>query len=73
MGGLIDDLIQAVVLALTAAIQSALNWALGLLSATMFVSPDVTGLPQVAYASTQAQLVANAPCCSWWRGPPRSR
>ena len=64
MGGLgkdlINSLINGVLDALSAASLAALNWVLGLLSATMFASPDVTGLPQVAYVSGRAQLVANA-------------
>jgi hypothetical protein len=57
---LIDSLIGGVLDALTSATQAALNWVLGLLSATMFSSPDVTGLPQVGYVAGHAQLVANA-------------
>src|SRR5262249_24691765 len=44
---------------LTSATLAALNWVLGLLSATVFTSPNVTGLPQVAYIAGNAQLVAN--------------
>jgi len=64
MGGWIKDLIagliETVLNALTSATQAALNWVLGLLSAAVFSSPDVTVLPQVSYVSGRAQLVANA-------------
>jgi hypothetical protein len=64
MGGWIKDLIagliETVLNGLTSAIQAALDWVLGLLSAAVFASPDVTVLPQVSYVSGRAQLVANA-------------
>jgi hypothetical protein len=64
MGGWISDLISglidSVLNRLTSATQATLNWVLGLLSGTVFSSPDVTVLPQVGYMSGRAQLVANA-------------
>src|SRR5690348_4107616 len=57
---LISALINAVLGALTSATQAALNWVLGLLSATVFSSPNVTTLPQVTYVAGHAQLAANA-------------
>lgn len=64
MGGLTKDLINSLIAgvldALTSATLAALNWVLGLLSTTMFASPDVTGLPQVADVAGRAQLVADA-------------
>jgi hypothetical protein len=64
VGGVTKDLIAGLLAgvldALTAATLAALNWVLGLLSATMFASPDVTALPQVAGVAGRAQLVANA-------------
>jgi hypothetical protein len=57
---LISGLIGAVLDALTSATQAALNWVLGLLSATVFSSPNVTALPQVTYVAGHAQLAANA-------------
>src|SRR5205814_2455166 len=64
MGGWIKDLIagliDAVLGTLTTATEAALNWVLGLLSATVFTSPDVTGLPQVRFVAGDAQIAANA-------------
>ncbi|MBN1171096.1 MAG: hypothetical protein JXA67_02885 [Micromonosporaceae bacterium] len=64
MGGWITDLtgslFEAIVGALTSATMAGLNWILGLLSASVFSSPDVTALPQVSFVATRAQLVANA-------------
>ena len=64
MGGWIEDLVNtllaAVIAGIAVAVQAGLDWVLGLLSTTLFASPDVTVLPQVRYASGQAQLVANA-------------
>jgi hypothetical protein len=57
---LINALINTVLDAVTSATQSALNWVLRLLSATVFSSPDVTALPQVGYVADHAQLVANS-------------
>jgi hypothetical protein len=57
---LIAGLIETVLNSLTSATQAALDWVLGLLSASVFASPDVTILPQVSYMSGRAQLVANA-------------
>ncbi len=64
MGGWIKDLIagliDAVLNTLTTATMTALNWVLGLLSSTVFTSPDVTGLPQVKFVAGDAQIAANA-------------
>ncbi len=64
MGGWIKDLIagliDAVLNTLTSATMTALNWVLGLLSSTVFTSPDVTTLPQVKFVAGDAQLAANA-------------
>ncbi|GAA0925125.1 hypothetical protein [Virgisporangium aurantiacum] len=57
--GLIGALGGAILNWLTSATQAALNWVLGLLSGSVFSSPDVTGLPQVSYVSGRALLVAN--------------
>lgn len=64
MSGWIEDLlatmIDGVLNWLTSGTMAALNWVLGLLSNTVFTSPDVTALPQVGYMSNRALLVANA-------------
>ena len=57
---LVNTLINTVLDALTSATQAALNWVLGLLSSTVFTSPNVTTLPQVTYIAGHAQLAANA-------------
>ena len=57
---IITDLINGVINLLTGATQTALNWVLGLLSSTVFTSPDVTGLPQVRFVAGDAQIAANA-------------
>src|SRR3954447_12834053 len=57
---LIKGFFDAVLSALTSATVAALNWVLGLLSTTVFTSPDVTGLPQVRAAAGEAQTAANA-------------
>jgi hypothetical protein len=57
---LINSMIDGVLNWLTTGTMAALNWVLGLLSNTVFTSPDVTMLPQVGYMSNQALLVANA-------------
>ncbi|HLL66469.1 MAG TPA: hypothetical protein VK453_12080 [Micromonosporaceae bacterium] len=64
MSGWIEDLlatmIDGVLNWLTSGTMAALNWVLGLLSETVFTSPDVTALPQVGYMSDRALLAANA-------------
>src|SRR5205823_8419485 len=64
MGSWIKDivagLVDAVLNTMTSATMTALNWVLGLLSATVFTSPDVTGLPQVRFVAGDAQIAANA-------------
>lgn len=64
MSGWIEDLLAAMIDGvlnwLTTGTTAALNWVLGLLSNTVFTSPDVTALPQVGYMSDRALLVANA-------------
>jgi hypothetical protein len=64
MGSWITDLISkaidGVVNILTTWTMGALNWVLGLLSNTLFTSPDVTALPQVHDMSQRALLAANA-------------
>ena len=64
MGGWIKDLIAGLINevldTITHATLTALNWVLGLLSASVFASPDVTVLPQVRYVAGNAQLTANA-------------
>jgi hypothetical protein len=57
---LINALINDIVDWLTSSTQAALNWVLGLLSTTVFTSPNVTVLPQVTYIAGHAQLTANA-------------
>jgi hypothetical protein len=57
---IVAGLLDAVLNVLTGATQAALNWVLGLLSATVFTSPDVTGLPQVRFVAGDAQIAANA-------------
>jgi hypothetical protein len=57
---LLDTMINGVLNWLTTATMAALNWVLGLLSNTVFTSPDVTALPQVGYMSNRALLAANA-------------
>ena len=56
----ISGLVNAVLNLLTSATQAALNWVLGLLSSTVFTSPDVTTLPQVRFVAGDAQVAANA-------------
>jgi hypothetical protein len=56
----VGGLISAMVAALTSATEAALAWVLGLLAATVFTSPDVTGLPQVRFVAGNAQMAANA-------------
>jgi len=64
MGSWIKDivagLVDAVLNTMTSATMTALNWVLGLLSSTVFTSPDVTGLPQVRFVAGDAQIAANA-------------
>ena len=60
MGDWIIAFINAVLDVVTAVALAALNWVLDLLAATVFTSPDVTGLPQVRYVAGNAQLAANA-------------
>jgi hypothetical protein len=57
---LVTQLLATVVTALTAATLTALNWVLGLLSSTVFASPDVTVVPQVHTIAGHGLLVANA-------------
>ena len=57
---IIAGLVDAVLNTLTTATMTALNWVLGLLSSTVFTSPDVTGLPQVKFVAGDAQIAANA-------------
>jgi hypothetical protein len=64
MFGWTDDVIASildgVLTWLSTATMAALNWVLGLLSTTVFTSPDITALPQVAFMSQRALLAANA-------------
>jgi hypothetical protein len=60
MSDLITAMINGVLDALTTATLAALNWVLTLLTDTVFTSPDVTTLPQVAYLSGRALIIANA-------------
>jgi hypothetical protein len=53
-------MIDAVLDRLSAATLTALGWVLGLLSDTVFTSPDVTALPQVGFLTGRAQTAANA-------------
>ena len=57
---IINGMISGVLNTLTSASMSALNWVLNLLGDNIFHSPDMTGLPQVIYMSSRAQLAANA-------------
>jgi hypothetical protein len=60
MNDLVNTWLSAVLAWIGSVVQAGLNWTLGMLATTLFTSPDVTVLPQVRYASGQAQLVANA-------------
>jgi hypothetical protein len=64
MGGwiknIINGMIDAVLNTITSASMAALNWVLNLLGDSVFHSPDMTGLPQVIYMSSRAQMAANA-------------
>jgi hypothetical protein len=56
----ITGLMNAGVDLVTTVVMLSLKRLLDMLSATVFRSPDVTGLPQVSYVSGQAQIAANA-------------
>jgi hypothetical protein len=55
-----EQFIEAVFGWLAGQLATVLDWLWGLLSVSMFVSPDVTVLPQVQQASTAARLAANS-------------
>jgi hypothetical protein len=57
---IVNDMIDGVLNTITSATLSALNWVLNHLGDNIFHSPDMTGLPQVIYMSSRAQLAANA-------------
>jgi hypothetical protein len=70
MGGWpVDKIIAGVLTWFANTVIGALNAVWDLLSATVFVSPDVTGLPQVtAFASTSLGIVNTCTCwpsCGW--------
>jgi hypothetical protein len=61
---IINGMIDAVLNTITSATLAALNWVLNLLNDNVFHSPDMTGLPQVIYLSSRAQLAAYSWICS---------
>lgn len=56
----VEDLVEQVFGWLAEQLAAGLDWLWGLLSVTMFVSPDVTMLPQVQHASGVSRAVANS-------------
>ncbi|NUT37689.1 MAG: hypothetical protein HOV79_31985, partial [Hamadaea sp.] len=60
MGPIGESLLTAVLRFLSQQLARILDWLWGILTATVFVSPDVTGLPQIQHVSGVGRAVVNA-------------